>query len=416
MSDLRRRVPYARLAWRNIRRHKRRTLLTVVAVTIAVATYTYGLAHITGILGNLLDSYSRMESGHIRIRKDGYQERERFLPVHLNVGNLQEVLATLREHPGVVEAIPRIRSAVLVDGAESNRPGLLLGVDMEREEPYLGPSSILVEGRLPEPGKAEALVGVGFAERLGVGVGDELTLLGQTSYRSLGGIRVTITGLSSSGVAYLDNTLVIVPVDQAQILADLPDGATEVLVYTHDAELAEELARELSVSVGPLVPGGAEVLAWIDQGQFMRMIHMVKPAFGVLLLLLMLMAGLIIVNTMLMTVMERTSEFGMEVALGMRRADIVKMIVWEGVAIGLVGAVVGGLLGTGVALLLESTGIDISSAVGEIEIPFQGVIYPDWKLHYVLLSGMLGIMTSGLAALYPAWRAVRMSPAEALRE
>jgi len=405
MSDLRRRVPFVRLAWRNIRRHKRRTLLTVVAVTIAVATYTYGLAHITGILGNLLDSYSRMESGHIRIRKDGYRERERFLPVHMNVGNLQEVLATLREHPGVVEAIPRIRSAVLVDGAESNRPGLLLGVDMEREEPYLGPSSILVEGRLPEPGNAEALVGVGCAERLGVGVGDELTLLGQTSYRSLGGIRVTITGLSSSGVAYLDNSLVIVPVDQAQVLADLPDGATEVLVYTHDAELAEELARELSVSVGPLVPGGAEVLAWIDQGQFMRMIHMVKPVFGVLLLLLMLM-----------TVMERTGEFGMEAALGMRRGDIVKMIVGEGLAIGLVGAVLGGVLGTGVALLLESTGIDISSAVGEIEIPFQGVIYPDWKLHYVLLSGMLGLMTSGLAALYPAWRAVRMTPAEALRE
>ena len=416
MSDMRRRVPFVRLAWRNIRRHKRRTILTVAAVAIAVATYTYGLAHITGILGNLLDSFSRLESGHVRIRKDGYRERERFLPVHLNVGNLQEVLATLREHPGVVEAIPRIRAAVLVDGAESNRPGLLLGVDLEREEPYLRPSSILAEGRLPEPGSAEALVGVGFAERLGVSVGDELTLLGQTSYRSLGGIRVTVAGLSSSGVGYLDNTLIIVPLDQAQFLTDLPDGATEVLVYTDDVDAAEELASELAVSVDPLVPGGVEALAWLDQGQFMRMIMMAKPIFAIVLLLLMLMAGLIIINTMLMTVMERTSEFGMEAALGMRRSDIVKMIVWEGVAIGLVGAVLGGLLGTGVALLVESTGIDLSSAMGDIEIPFQGVIYPDWKPQYTLLSAVLGLMTSGLAALYPAWRAARMTPAEALRE
>jgi putative ABC transport system permease protein len=209
---------------------------------------------------------------------------------------------------------------------------------------------------------------------------------------------------------------VIVPVDQAQILVDLPDGATEVLVYTHDAEMAEELALDLSRSVGPLVPGGAEVLAWSEQGQFMRMILMAKPIFGIVLLLLMLMAGLIIVNTMLMTVMERTAEFGMEAALGMRKGDIVKMIVWEGLAIGLVGAILGGLLGSGVGLILESTGIDVSSAMGDIEIPFQGVIYPDWKLHYVLLSGMLGLMTSGLAALYPAWRAVRLAPAEALRE
>jgi ABC-type lipoprotein release transport system permease subunit len=385
-------------------------------VAIAVATYTYGLAHITGIVDNLLDSYSRLESGHVRIRKEGYRERERFLPVHLNVGNLQEVLATVREHPGVVEAIPRIRSAVLVDGAESNRPGMLLGVDLEREEPYLRPSSILAEGRLPEPGSAEALVGVGFAERLGVGVGDELTLLGQTSYRSLGGIRVRVTGLSSSGIGYLDNSLIIVPLDQAQFLTDLPDGATEVLVYTESADLAEDLASALEISLEGKVPGGAEVLAWIDQGPLMRMFQMVRPVFAVVLLLLMLMAGLIIINTMLMTVMERTNEFGMEAALGMRRSDIVKMIVWEGLAIGLVGAVLGGLLGTGVSVLLETTGIDFSSAVGDIEIPFQGVVYPDWKLRYTLVSGLVGLLTSGLAALYPAWRAARMTPAEALRE
>ena len=416
MSEMTRRVPFARLAWRNIRRHKRRTLLTLTAVAIAVATYTYGLAHIAGIIGNLLDSYARLESGHVRIRKDGYLERERFLPVHMNVQNLQAVLTTLREHPGVVEAIPRIRSAVLVDGAESNRPGLLLGVDMEREEPYLRPSSILAEGRLPEHGSSEALVGAGLADRLGVGVGDELTLLGQTSYRSLGGIRVTVTGLSSSGIRYLDNSLIIVPLDQAQILTDLPDGATEVLVYATDVDGAEALASELTLAVGPLVPGGVEALAWSQQGQFIRMIMMAKPIFGLVLLLLMLMAGMIIINTMLMPVMERTNEFGMEAALGMRRSDIVKMIVWEGLAIGLVGAILGGLLGTGVGLILESTGIDISSAMGEIEIPFQGIVYPDWKLHYVLISGLLGLGTSGLAALYPAWRAARMTPAEALRK
>jgi putative ABC transport system permease protein len=416
MSDLKPKVPFMRLAWRNIRRHKRRTLLTVTAVAIAVAAITFGQAYITGIMENVLTSYSRLESGHIRIRREGYQERERFLPVHLNVGNLEEVLATARTQPGVLDAVARIRSAVLVDGAESNRPGRLLGVDLEREEPYLGPSSLLAGGDLPAPGSAEALVGTGMAERLGVSVGDEITLLGQTSYRSLGGLLLTVTGLATSGIAYLDNTLIIVPLDQAQLLVDLPDGATEVLVFAEHSEAAQELATALESAVGPLVPGGAEILSWMDQGPIMRLFQMARPVFGVVLFLLMLMAGLIIINTMLMTVMERTSEFGMEAAMGMRWGDMVKMIVWEGLAIGLIGAVVGGVLGSGVSLLLESTGFDFSSAMGNIEIPFQGMVYPDWKVHFPITSGLAGIVTSGLAALYPAWRAARMAPAEALRQ
>jgi ABC-type lipoprotein release transport system permease subunit len=92
------------------------------------------------------------------------------------------------------------------------------------------------------------------------------------------------------------------------------------------------------------------------------------------------------------------------------------MILWEGLAIGLIGAVVGGLLGSGVSLLVESTGFDFSSALGDIEIPFQGTVYPDWKVHFPLTSGLAGIATSGLAALYPAWRAARMTPAEALKQ
>jgi ABC-type lipoprotein release transport system permease subunit len=137
---------------------------------------------------------------------------------------------------------------------------------------------------------------------------------------------------------------------------------------------------------------------------------------GIVLGLLFVMASLIIVNTMLMTVMERTREFGMQAALGMRPGDIVALIVTEGLAIGLIGTVFGAILGTAVAVWLETTGIDIGAAAGAVAgLPFRQVLYPDWKPMFTVYGAAVGLVTAGVATLYPAWRASRLAPAEALR-
>ena len=122
-----------RLAWRNTRRNTRRTLLTVSAVTIAVAALIFALSYVDGILANMLDTYARTESGHVRVRAEGYSERERSLPLHLNVPAVAEVVSKVRTQEGVEAALPRIRTTVLVDGAESNQPGLLLGLGADSD-------------------------------------------------------------------------------------------------------------------------------------------------------------------------------------------------------------------------------------------------------------------------------------------
>jgi putative ABC transport system permease protein len=416
MFERQRRIPLLRMAWRNTRRHTRRTVLTASAITVAVAALTYGFAHITGLLGDMVDAYAKTESGHVRIRAAGYTERERMLPVHLNVRGLSTLLPVIRGHPGVQGAVPRIRAAVLVDGAASNKPGLLLGVDLEREEAYLGPSATLVAGRLPRPGHAEVLIGKPFAEKLEVAVGDSITVLTQTAYRSLGGMRLAVAGFAVTGVPYLDNAILLTPLDQAQVLTDLPDAATEILVFADDPDQADPLAASLREELQPLAAGDLEVLSWRDQGPLIRTIQMMRPVMFVIFGLLFLMASLIIVNTMLMTVMERTREFGMQAALGMRRSDIVTLIVAEGLTIGACGAAVGAALGTAVAVWLEATGINMGAAANAVGgLPFHQVLYPDWRLAFTFYGAAIGLVTAGLAALYPAWRAIRLTPAEALR-
>jgi putative ABC transport system permease protein len=416
MFSKRRRIPVLRLAWRNTRRNTRRTLLTIVAVTIAVTAITFMFAYITGILGNFVDSYARTESGHVRIRKDGYTERERLMPVYLKVDGVTELLSRIREHPDVEEAVPRIRSSVLVDGAGSNRPGLLLGLDIDREGEYLNPLGMAVNGNPPHPGSPEVMIGTEFADKLSIEIGDTITVLGQTAYRSLGGLRLVVTDFAFSGISFLDNSMLVVPIDQAQLLADMPDAATEILVFSHDVELAESLATELENELEPIVDGDIEVLSWLDQGQLMRTMQMMRPLLGVVMGLMLLMAGLIIVNTMLMTVMERTQELGMQAALGMRRTDIVYLIVSEGLVIGLLGGVIGAILGSGIGIWLEHSGIDFTAAARGIDLPFQGIVYPDWTLSYAVIGMFLGMLAAGVAALYPALRAIKMAPAEALRQ
>lgn len=416
MSKPKRNIPLIQLAWRNTRRNVRRTLLTVAAVVVAVGAMIFGQSYMGGVLDNMLDTYVRTESGHIRLREEGYTKRERSMPLHLNVTSLTEVLETLRNQPNVKEAIPRIRTAVLVDGAGSNKPGLLFGIDLEREADYLNPEGMVRAGRLPEPGRQEAMIGRPFAEKLDVSIGDTLVLLGQTSYRSMGGMQVVITGVITTGLGSLDSRLLIAAIDQVQYMTELPNASTEILVFADDVEMADDLVAPLKAAVQRVSAEDLEVLSWQDQGPLIQMIESAKPISGIVLFIMMLMAGLVIVNTMLMTVMERTQELGMMAALGMRRSDIVILTVVEGAIIGLIGAIIGAVISSGLTIWLEHTGIDISKAASNVEMPIQGILYPDWTLSHVLVSVLLGMLAAGLAALYPGWRASRQKPAEALRK
>jgi putative ABC transport system permease protein len=415
MSEPRRSVPFLRLAWRNAHRSVRRTALTASAVMVAAAAVVFGRGYMRGALGNISDTFWRTETGHVRVRREGFTARERSLPAYLSIPGAVDLARDLARLPGVRAAVPRVRSFALVDGAGANRGGVLLGLDLALEADFWRPQGMLVAGRLPAQGRAEALVGEGIARKLGVGVGDSLTLLVQTSYRSLGGLRVAVAGLARSGMAYLDNAMLVVALDQAQSMLDLEGGATEVLVFSDDADDTDVVRVRVQEAVRGRISGGAEVRAWWEQSQLMRLLASSDTMMAIVWGLLLLMAGLVVVNTMLMAVMERTREFGTQAALGMRRADLVRLVVEEGAVIGALGGAVGAAIGSAITLYLGVTGIDFSAYSRAMALPFSPVVYPAWTWTDALGSVALGALAAGLAALVPARRAARLQPAEALR-
>jgi putative ABC transport system permease protein len=410
------RPPLLRLAWRNALRNIRRTVLTCTAVIVSVTAIVFMLAYITGILTNIQDSYARHVTGHARITRQGYLERERFSPLYLNVPEISALVPALRAHPDVVTVLPRIRSAALASTDERNATALVVGLDLAGEEGYMDPARMVTAGRLPQPGRAEVLVGEGLADKLRLVPGDSLTLLGQTAWRSFGGLYVEVAGIGRSGMAYMDRALVVLPLDQAQLLTELDDAATEVLVFTHSISLAGALASTLANDIPELAGDELETRSLWSESALSAMTQSTTIAYSVFLILLLTMAGLIIVNTMLMTVLERTRELGMLAAMGMRRGSAVRLILLEGMVIGILGAAIGGALGTGISLWVGAVGIDFTEAMKSVDMPFQGILYPSWHWTHLLAASMLGLLTATVATLYPAWRAVRLAPADALRK
>lgn len=415
MSELRDPRTYAHLAWQNVRRNTRRSLLTATAILVAVAASTFMQSYMKGILGELIDSYARMETGHVRITRTGFIERERFQPLYLNVPYLSEILPVVRSLPGVAAALPRIRTGALVDTGEDNTQAMVVGLDLAAEQDYFRPQEILHQGDLPRSGHAEALLGTTLASDMRIALGDTITLLCQTVYRSFGGLRVEVTGLGATGIAFLDRGLILLPIDQAQVMTEMGDGATEIVAFAKAEDQTDLIAATLRDDLSGLVPEGLDIVPWTEQGGLIGTMQSMGAVWKVMMGILLLMAAMVIINTMQMSVFERTRELGMLAAMGMRRGEVMGLILTEGLLLGVVGSLVGGALGTGAALWLQKVGIDVTSAMSSADIPMQGIIYPQWDLSQLLLAVALGVATAVLASLYPARRAVRMQPADALR-
>ena len=416
MSNRAAKMPLFRLAVRNARRNTRRSLLTAIAILVAVMSVTFTFGYLGGALNDMAATIARTQTGHVRITHKEYPDRERFLPVHLNVPHVSELLPIIRTHPAVEGAVARIKTAVLIDFQNENSPGLLIGADFEKERGYFDILDMVAEGRAPQPGSAEILVGAILAEQLEITTGDTLILLGQTAYRSMGGIRAEVTGLARSGLDPIDRNVLFMPLDQVQVMTDLYDGTTEILVFAEDLEQVDSLVASLAGELDGLVAGGFGIQSWMDQGQLVQMMDSAGAIFGMVVFILMLMAGLIIINTMLMTVLERTQEFGMLSAIGMRRSKIVALILNEGLVIGIMGALLGGIIGSGISIWMEQHGFNISAAMEGMDFPMKSVLYTDWKLIHPIIGFFVGIATAVGATLIPARRIVHLRPAEALRD
>ena len=403
-----------RLALRNLWRNRRRSLLTLSAMVVSSSLLILCLGVFSGMFADMLASATEQYHGHIVISGDNYQE-DRDLYTYFSEDTT--LLQQLEGEPQIVAAAPRVRSFGLVSHLNDSQPAELLGINPLKEAQVTTLMQQLVAGTvLDGTDTGEAIIGSGLARKLDIDVGGELVVLTQASDGSIGNDLLTVRGIFTTGATRHDNGLVLVPIEWLRYLLALPAVDHEIALRVIDPLLAAQTADQIAANLD----NRFEVHDW---GDLLPQMREAIASYGVsrliIVSILYLATGLGILNTFFMSVLERTREFGVLMALGVRPWRIRLLVLAESLFMGLIALTVGVLLALAMTLYMSHVGIDLSGPISPISYA-GGTILP--RLHAVLVfdnfsvpAGLL-LVVSLVAGFLPANRAARLRPVEALRE
>jgi len=402
------------LAMRNVQRNARRSLLTALMISTGAAFLILGMAWVDGVFKGAM-AKGALFVGHVRAVTPAYSAKEQFFPLEENIADTAPVVAALASTPGIAGAYPRIQMGVTVTASEEigENFGLLVGAPDELYTRWLALDRSLTEGRLAKADD-EVVIGLTIADQTGAKLGQEIVVLGQTQDGSMSPAKLTVVGLYDLGSAN-QNKMMYVTLEKARWLADIPDGATEVVAY-----VGGDVANELVAAEARAVPAlsGLDVKAWNERAPFDSFTGVIGTIQAITAGVVVLITALGVLNTMLMSVLERTAEIGVLRAMGMRLWPTLVMVVMEAFAI----AVVGGLIGVAVGGVLawawlERHGINLGAAVKGLPsaIPINSIVYGDLQASQLVTAFVLGLAMALVGALLPAIRAAGIQPVEAMR-
>ena len=399
-----------RIAWRNLWRNPRRTWLTAGGIAFATLLVSLGMTVQAGSYSAMIASATEFLDGHIQISHPRYAEEEKLEQLLPDGTALMRGLAAV---PGI-EAAPRVAAFALVSAGERSFGGLVMGVDFEAEQRVVNFFSGVSQGRLPVADD-EVVIGQALARNLGVGLDDEIVVLGSANEGGVGAMALNISGIFDSGQSEIDRLMMFTHLPAVQNAFALGDGLHVIAIRTMALNrVAEDVAR-----IQAVLPAGldASVRPWqlvmrdvVEAIEFDRIGG--RLMYGAVLVLV----AFSVVSTFLMIVFERTREFGMLLAIGMRPGLIVRQVLYEASCLWLVG--------TGVGLLLVGVFVGYLAATG---IPIDGMeelansfflddrIYPEFTVGALATAPLVLLVGTQLAGLFATRRVRRIQPVTALR-
>lgn len=401
-----------RLAWRNLWRNRRRTELALAAIGLSVALVLVYDGVLRGYGDWLRETITGPMLGHVQIHAPEWRKTramERTIP------HAAEAVAALIARPDVAGATARIYAPAIIARSEEGVTAFVLGLDGSVES---RPGRLLA-GSAIRPSHGHVLMGRPLADQMGVRPGAVIAVVGQAADGSVANDLFTVAGVVETSVDFVNRQAVIMEIADAQALYAMPDEAHEIVVYARDAADVTALSARLA-ALPPLA--GLEVLDWQTLApEMVSLVQIVEVAWLLILVLVFAAAAAGVANTMLMATFERTHEFGMLLALGTRPLRIVAMIGVESVALGVLGAAMGGVVGVMLVALAHRTGVDYAALTGggPSQISVFGLnwslrLYPSLAAIDVVRVVAAVVVTSLLASIWPASRAARLQPAQAL--
>jgi ABC-type lipoprotein release transport system permease subunit len=402
-----------RLAWRNLWRHKRRTWLTVSAIAFSTTLLVFLETTQFGAYDMFIDNALRVFTGQMQVQREGYLDKPQ---MRTSIPRAAELARELRRTTGLEAVAVRAQGFALAASGTRSYGVPVVGVEPAYEPGLSTIPKVVTRGRyLARDDANEAVLGAVLARNLKIEVGDELTLLGSGRDGSVAATVVPVVGIFESGNPELDRHLVQIPLRTFQDVFSMGDEAHAIAVA--GPSLAELERTEARVAAALPRDRGLVLLDWerllpgIKQA---IQADMVQNWFTYIILIVVVTFS--IMNTFLVSVLERTREFGIMLALGATPLRIGGLVLLESVLLTLMGLALGVALGGAIAVYLNRVGFTFPG-LKEIHSQFglPGVIYPKLSFLGFTLGPAVMFVFTAAAALYPAFKIRRLAPVEAIR-
>ncbi len=401
-----------KIAVRDLERNKRRSALTLIAVMMGLALVITLHGYEMGAIQGMIDDNIRVQTGHMQVRAESYDEDKVSLKWEDQVQDPRALAAQAETLAEVRGAAPVLWASGILSTVEDSVGVRVYGIDppSEMAAPY---RDGLVAGEFLAPDdRSGVLVGRNLAEDLGLDVGDDVSLLINTSGEQPDEATFVIRGLYDSGIPAFDETTVFLPLAKAQTFTQVGDRASGIVVLLHDRETVDAVASALRAP-------GLSVLTWRDMNRLM--VESIQAVMGILYfiyLIVLAIVAVVVANTLLMSVFERTREMGILAALGMKGRQIMGMYLLESATLGAIGVVLGVVLGSLGVYYLATVGVSYGELAAEYSstaFVIAGTIYARFQWADTVVLAIVCWIIMMLASLYPAWFATRKEPIDALR-
>jgi putative ABC transport system permease protein len=398
-----------RLAIRNLLRQGKRTLFTGLSMLVGFVLASFFIGWADGTYNNIIDGFTRNRLGHIQIHRKGYLEDP---SLYKTIKNPQAVTEALRDIPHVDSWAPRIYAAGLFSVGEKSAGGRIIGIDPQRENRTTGMAGKLVEGKYFTDAPNQALIGKTLVTVLGAKIGDELIIVSQAADGSIANDIYRIIASIDTGDPGLNRSAVYLSLSDAQELFVLPGQVHEIAVtvdrLSRVQEVTADLRRRLSGS-------GLEVDPWqVFASEFYKAMQADKNGMYLSLLVVVIVVAITILNTVLMSVLERQKEYGVLRAVGTRPGRIVGMVITETALLAAASIVLGSLLGFLLNLYFSRHGIALANPIEWGSMQFR-YMKGEVNARSFYLPALTVTVTSLLVCLPPALRAARTEPAKTMR-
>ncbi len=403
------------LAWRNLWRNKTRTLLTACGIAFAVFLVTFSMALQGGSYADMIKAATRFYTGHAQITQRDFvsdSKLEQTIPNAAALGDqLQSSLPLV--------ALPRVQAFGIVSKDERSIGGMLMGIDFAAEAAQLDLFDNITAGAVPTQ-PDQALVGAAMARNLGAELGDDIVILGSGKQGGVAAMALTVGGILSTGQAELDRSLLFAPLAGVQEAFGLEDEVHNIVLVLEDYAQGAALAQP----IGELLQADQSYRTWqqllpeVEQG-----IELDRISGQLFFFILLILVSFAVLNTFVMVIFERTREFGMLMALGLRPWQIIGQVQIEAFFLGILGVLLGSVLSAALVGYLSQVGIPLDAIGGEaakqslamMQAGSMNYMYPAFSLASITTAPAVLIVGTQLSALFCMLRVRRLNPVTALR-